>query len=118
MTTWVILTNNEVVMTADRALGSHFVEVQDNDSRLLAFNAKMEHPPVIAFNAFLNRIPPLTLMALFTAAQTNPQILAWTSMGAAKNVVDLTAPETAAGLDVLVSAGVIDSALKAQLLTP
>lgn len=77
-------------------------------------------PPTtsLSFNQFVSRLTPTEQGALATAAQTNAQILLWLALGAAANDVDLTSPQTAGGLQLLVSVGVITSDRVATILTP
>ena len=75
-------------------------------------------PTTLTINQFVNRLTPTDHGALATMAQTNAQILLWLARGAAANDVDLTSPQTAGGLELLVSVGVITSARMTAILTP
>ena len=75
-------------------------------------------PTSVSFNEFVNRLTPMEQGALAITAQTNPQVLLWLALGAAANTVDLLSPQTAGGLQVLVTANVITSQRMTAILTP
>lgn len=88
----------------------------DDDPSVTAFRASLLPRAVLTFNQLLNRFTSPELSALALAAQSNPQILLWMTMGAGA-AIDVTDPQVAAGMDALVGAGVITSARKSEILT-
>jgi hypothetical protein len=76
-----------------------FVTVPDDDARLLAFLSPADTKPrSITPSQFLNRLPPATLPTLFSNPQTGVMLVTL----AAANMIDLTDPAVAAGINALV----------------
>jgi hypothetical protein len=75
-------------------------------------------PTVLTFNQLISQFTPQEQGALATAAQSNPQIFLWMTMGAAANRVDLADPQTTGGMDVLEAAGILTAARCDEILTP
>lgn len=108
MTTYVILTNNIVTAMSNLPQPGmpSFVAVADNDARLLAFlNPVATKPQQITATAFLNRIPPAVLPVLWGNPQTGIMLITL----AAAQMIDLTDPSVAAGIN-----GLVPSVLTAQ----
>lgn len=93
-----------------------FVLVAANDARIAAFFSQAR--TTITFNEFLARFTPTERGAIFSAALQSAQLLQWMTQGAAAGGVPLLDPDTAAGMDALVGAGIITSNRKAEILTP
>ena len=72
---------------------------------------------ILSPRAFLARFTDAETLAIFTAAQSNVSIMIWKDKALAGDI-DLTDPLTAAGLEALVSAGLLTEARKAAILTP
>jgi hypothetical protein len=75
-------------------------------------------PPVISFNALWNRFTQPEQGALAAAAMTNPALFIFLVRGAGAGQIDLLDPDTAQGMEVLVTAGVLTEARRAAILTP
>ncbi len=73
------------------------------------------------------QLPPLTFLARFTAAEeaaiaqaalSNASILLWLTKAGAAQYIDLADPNTKAGMDALVAAGLLTAARETAILTP
>lgn len=75
-------------------------------------------PTVISRAAFLARFEQSELIAIATAAQTDAAIHVWLIIAQAQDAIDLTAAETKAGLDALVTATLFTADRETAILTP
>ena len=72
---------------------------------------------ILSPRAFLGRFTEAETVAIFTAAQTDVPVAIWKDTALAGNI-DLTDPQTSAGLDALVAAGLLTATRKAAILAP
>ena len=72
---------------------------------------------ILSPRAFLARFTEAETVAIFTAAQTNVVVAIWKDTALAGDI-DLTDPQTSAGLDALVAAGLLTATRKAAILAP
>lgn len=75
-------------------------------------------PSVITKSAFLARFTSAEMTLISGAARANDTVNVWLITAQAAEAIDLTNPETKAGLDALVAAGLITGARETQILTP
>jgi hypothetical protein len=75
-------------------------------------------PTIIPALDFIDRFTPAEQLAIETAAQSSPALQLWLTKAIAAETVDLRGPEAAAGLDALVTGGLLDAKRKAEILTP
>jgi hypothetical protein len=73
-------------------------------------------PTSISSSDFIKRLTPAERLAIATAGQSNAQILVWlTQLGAATTVI-MSDPDLLAGVQAMVSAGLLTSQRAAQIL--
>lgn len=91
-----------------------------NDTAFAAPPAPPAPPPVTTMTplVFMARFTDAETTAIHTAAMGNAALFGWLLQCAAATDVDLTDPRTKAGLDALVSAGLLTAEREAVILAP
>lgn len=89
-----------------------------DDGRPLARPSSGPAPTAISKGAFLARFTSAELLAIATAAQTVAAVNVWLITAQSADSIDLALPETTAGVDALVSAGLLTAARATAILTP
>lgn len=95
-------------------------ELADSDPAVVAFLAAAQSKPSpVDARLWIERLPPAKRQAIWTAALANPAILGWLFLASgAQAGIDLTNPDTIAGVAALVAAGILTPADQAVLLAP
>jgi hypothetical protein len=75
-------------------------------------------PPMPSPREWLERLTPATQQSISVAAIANPSIFLCLLKASGSTLIDVTMPETIAGVGALVTAGVLTAADQATLLAP